>query len=163
VIAGGVAEPERVPDTRWRHALFASLRGYLCPTRSTLIAGYRFYTDDWGVSAHTPELRLVQGLGGGAELRLRYRYYRQTRADFFKDIYDSADPAVEPFLTDDPKLSAFETQTFGALLAAPLSLLGAGGSLAAVRVEGLVEHVAQTSRFGDAFIAQVAITVPLEY
>jgi hypothetical protein len=45
----------------------------------------------------------------------------------------------------------------------PLSVFGAAGTLGDVRVEGLVERVSQTSRFGDAIIGQVAVTVPFDY
>lgn len=163
VVAGGFAEMERVPDTRWRHAVFASARSYLPSTSTTLFAGYRLYLDDWGVSAHTPEVRVIQELPRGIEAAGRFRYHRQTRADFYKSVYDSNDPTIEPFLTDDPKLSAFDGQTLGLKLEGPLSALGATGIRGGVRLSGVVEYVRQDNRFGNAVVAIFGFTVPFEY
>jgi hypothetical protein len=150
---------ERVPGSRTRHALFGSVRRFVPETGSTVFVGYRYYQDDWGIVAHTPEVRFHQDILRDASVRLRYRYYEQTAAEFYRDRYD----APQQYLTDDPKLDAFRTQTFGVQLASELGLFGVGGKLAGVRVELLAEYVTQTSRFGDAVIGQLAISLPLEY
>jgi len=159
VIAAGDAAPEEVPETRLRHALFASVRGFVAPTKTTVLAGYRYYRDDWGVRSHTPELRVTQDLGGDIDVRARYRYYRQTAADFYRDRYDQ----VEEFMTDDPKLAAFTGQTFGLRLTSPLRYLGLGGSFARARAILDAEYLQQNNRFGDAFVAHVAVSFPIEY
>ncbi|RMH42728.1 MAG: DUF3570 domain-containing protein, partial [Deltaproteobacteria bacterium] len=94
--------PEAVPNVRWRHAIYASARAFVEPTRSTLIAGYRYYFDTWEIRAHTPEIRLVQDVARDVSVRLRYRYHRQSAAFFYRDIYDR----LERYRTDDPKLGA---------------------------------------------------------
>jgi hypothetical protein len=163
VVAGGVVERERVPETRLRHAIAASARGYVPTTGTTIITSYRLYVDDWGIVGHTPEARLVQRLPREIDIGLRFRYHRQGGADFFQTIYDSNDPAVQPFLTDDVKLSAFDGQTYGTRFEAPLSALGVRGSRADIRAGAVVEYVVQNNRFGNALIAEVAVTVPFEY
>jgi hypothetical protein len=163
VVAGGVVEPERVPSTRLRHALFATTRGHVPRLSATIVAGYRFYIDDWGITAHTPELRWIQDLSPRLALHLRYRYYRQGAADFYKDIYDSNDPAIEPWITDDTKLSAFSTQTFGVKADAALALFGVGGAAGRWRVDAVLEYITQDNRYGDAVVGQVAFTIPFEY
>lgn len=162
VSAGGVAVAERVPDVRWRHAVFGSLRRYVPPTRTVLFAGYRFYADDWGVVGHTPELRVIQEITPSLFVHLRARYYRQSGADFYKELYDSADPEAEPFLTDDAKLGPMTTQTYGLKLELGLDLLGFGGAIGRTRTEALVEYLVQDTHFGDAVSAQAAVVVPFE-
>ena len=96
-------------------------------------------------------------------MSLRARWHRQSAADFFKDVYDSADEMVEPYLTDDEKLSAFETLTTGIKLAGPGSFIGLPGRLAKVRGEATFEYVHQTNDFGDAVVANLALIVPFEF
>jgi len=164
VSAGGGFEPERVPETRTRHAAQAALRGYVPPTRSTLIGSYRFYGDDWGLVGHTPEVRLIQELVPELDLHLRYRLHRQNRADFYKPIYDSPDPAVEPYLTDDVKLDRLTTHTFGAKLDVGLALFGLiRGPMAGARAQAVFEYIDQSTYYGNAVSAQLAFTVPFEY
>jgi len=163
VVAGGTLEGERVPDRRFRHALFASLRGFIPASRTTITGGYRFYIDDWGILGHTPDVRVAQELVRDVDVELRYRLHTQNAADFYRDIYDSADPTVEPYLTADPKLSALTTHTVGAKLTMGLYRLGFGGLLGRSRGTAMFQYYAQNSRFGDAVIAQLALAVPLSY
>jgi hypothetical protein len=81
-----------------RHSLSAGLRMTPLFHRGALtyLAAYLkycFYFDDWGIRAHTPEVRAYIGLGP-TELRLTGRYYFQTAADFFRgrDYNDPTDP-----------------------------------------------------------------------
>lgn len=163
VVAGGVIGPERVPDTRLRHAMYGSVRAHVPTSSTTIIAGYRFYIDDWGIKAHTPEVRVVQEVGDDIVVHGRFRYYRQTAADFFKTIYDSNDPDVEPFLTDDIKLSGFTGRTVGVKVDTSLGALGIRGDLARVRADVVLEHVTQNNRFGNAIVGMFGVTVPFEY
>jgi hypothetical protein len=159
VIVGGDKQREQVPDSRLRHAVFGSVRGFVVPTRTTLWGGYRFYRDDWGIQAHAPEVRITQEIVPRLDLRLRYRYYRQTSADFAQEVYDRP----QAFVTDDPKLAGFSGHSLGAQLGSDLSVLGIGGTMARARIEALFEYVTQTSRFGNAVVGQFALTVPMEY
>ena len=163
VSAGGALEPERVPDTRLRHAGLGALRLFLPVSRTTLAAGYRFYIDDWGLMGHTPEATIVQEIVPDLDAHLRYRLHHQSAADFYKTTYPSSDPAVEPYLTDDAKLSELTTQTFGIKLDLEARLLGVDGLLGQARAEALFEYITQTTYFGNAVAAQIALTVPFEY
>ena len=164
VSAGGDFERERVPETRTRHAAQAALRGFVPPTRSTLIGTYRFYRDDWGVVGHTPEVRLVQEVMPEVDIHLRYRHHRQNGADFYKPIYPTADPEMEPFLTDDVKLDRLTTQTFGGKLDIALSAFGVKqGRLARTRAQAGFEFIDQSTYYGNALSAQLAFSVPFEY
>lgn len=163
VSAGGSLEPERVPDTRVRHAAQVTVRGFVPRTRTTLVGSYRFYADSWGVVAHTPGIRAIQEIIPDLDVTLSYRYYHQSGADFYQPIYDSADPAINPYLTDDAKLSRMGTQTFGVRLDTALHLLGVRGRLAQARAEALLSYITQTAYYGNAVSAELALTVPFTY
>ncbi|HET6612385.1 MAG TPA: DUF3570 domain-containing protein [Kofleriaceae bacterium] len=162
VAAGGEFHPERVPDTRLRHAIAGSLRGFIPATDTTLFAAYRLYHDDWGITAHTPEAGVIQEIKPGIEIAGRYRYYFQTDADFYKPIYDTADPLMEPYITEDDKLSALTTHTVEVEVSALLSALGIEGDLGQVRVDASAGYLFQSSHYGNAVIGQFAIEVPFE-
>ncbi|MBL0220539.1 MAG: DUF3570 domain-containing protein [Myxococcales bacterium] len=154
---------ERHPTIRRRTAIAASVRYFIPQTQTTLIGAYRYYRDNWDVFAHTPEIRIVQQVGYSADATFRYRFYKQDAAFFYRDRYSTTDPAVLPYLSDDVKLDAFTTHTFEAKLGVLGEAFGAGGRWSGARFEGILSYVAQDNRFGNAIIAHVALTVPLDY
>ena len=163
VPAAGSLVAERVPNTRWRNAAAVSLRTFIAQTKTTVIANYRFYIDDWGIRGHTPELRAIQEINSQFDVHLRYRYHHQSAADFFKAVYDTADNEMEPFLTADQKLTRQTSQLFSAKLEAALGLLGVGGRLSDARVNAMFEYTTQTTSFGNAIAGQMTLTIPFEY
>ena len=77
---------------------------------------YRFYTDTWGVIGHTGELGYVHPLdkpmwGGNWIFEGRLRYYTQTEADFYQDIFPRADFAN--FMARDKELATYNAITAG--------------------------------------------------
>jgi hypothetical protein len=156
---------EKHPDERLRQAIAISARYYVPSTRTTLIGAYRYYHDDWKVDAHTPELRVVQQAGDDVDFAVRYRYYTQTKAYFYEDHYASSVPAMNPYpyFSDDPKLTAFTGQTMEAKLGVLGEAFTLGGRWAGARFEGILAYVIQHNRFGNAAIAQFALTVPFDY
>lgn len=155
--------PERHPDTRLRHAIAASLRWFFLRTETTAIVSYREYRDDWGLRAHTPELRLVQQAGEGVDVTLRYRYHRQGAADFYLPSYPSNDLDQFPYVTDDVKLSAFDSQTIGFKVGVLGSVIGFTGRFEQARGEFMLEYTDQDNRFGNAVQAHASLTLPFEY
>lgn len=155
--------PERHPTERLRQAFAVSLRYFVRSTQTALIGAYRYYHDDWDVDAHTPELRIVQQIGLNADATLRYRFHTQDGAYFYRDRYPTADITMQPYLSDDVKLDAFD----GHLIEAKLGFLGEAfdmnGRWAGARFEGILQYVLQHERFGNAIVAHVALTVPFEY
>jgi hypothetical protein len=65
--------PERLPDTRARLTLFATLSWYL-GWETALHVRPGAYLDSWGVRAVIPEVALVRELGPRGLISLRYRY-----------------------------------------------------------------------------------------
>jgi hypothetical protein len=153
--------PERHPNERLRQSVAISGRLFLPRTRTTLIAAYRFYWDDWDIHAHTPELRLVQQVGLDADATLGYRYYRQSAAYFYRTRY--GDPTMTDYLTDDPKMSAFTGDVVETKLGVYGHAFGLPGNWAGARFEGILEYIIQHNRFGNAVVAHVALTFPFSY
>jgi hypothetical protein len=116
---------ETPPDTRIRHNLEAVLSWYVAQTATTVQAFARYYTDSWELNAITPELRVYQALGRDFNLRLRARYYLQGKAYFAQDVGNRGmytQDYVGP-MTDDPKLSAFDSLQLGARISLSLTAL----------------------------------------
>jgi hypothetical protein len=108
-------EFEKYPETRSSNA--ASVRAkYFLPYRAAIDGMYRYYTDTWGVIGHTGELGYVHPLdkawaGGNWIFEGRVRYYTQTAADFYRDIFPRADFAN--FMARDKELATYDAITAG--------------------------------------------------
>ncbi|CAA6815801.1 MAG: Unknown protein [uncultured Sulfurovum sp.] len=75
-------------------------------------ANYRFYTDDWGMNAHTLDNDVYYQLTKKVTLGAGLRYYTQTEADFYngsKDYFTN-----EEFASSDERLSDFDALTYRA-------------------------------------------------
>jgi hypothetical protein len=97
------------PDTRTSDTFAASLKYYL-PYRAAITGKYRFFTDSWGIVAHTAELDYLQPwhhwMFNGS-----VRYYTQGAASFYSDLYPYANYAN--FMARDRELAAFHDVTLG--------------------------------------------------
>jgi hypothetical protein len=102
--------PETFPKTRTGNAGSARLKYYL-PWRASLSGQYRFYTDTWGINAHTAGLEYSQPLWGRWTFSGSYRYYRQNSADFFSDLFPRA--GFQNFMARDKETSALVSHTVG--------------------------------------------------
>lgn len=108
-------EFESYPNTRSSNA--ASLRAkYFLPYRAAIDTMYRFYTDTWGVIGHTGELGYVHPLdkpwaGGNWIFEGRVRYYTQSSADFYRDIFPRA--GFANFMARDKELATYNAITAG--------------------------------------------------
>jgi len=108
--------PEVLPNLKTARVLAASLvQGYtFIPDRlGSLRINYRYYFDDWALKSHTMDAEWSQYLSDGLYLRLRYRYYTQTRAEFIYANY----AGTETYLSSDIKYYPFTSRTFGVKLA----------------------------------------------
>jgi hypothetical protein len=101
--------PETEPNVRYRHAAVVGLNRHLFSDTS-LQGDYRFYADNWGILAHTVQLRYFV-TWGDVTLRLRERFYYQTGASFFRPHYTAA--TLQPFVTADRELSTFWSNVAG--------------------------------------------------
>lgn len=157
----GTLLPENHPSQRLRHAVAASGRWFREPSATTVIGSYRLYYDDWGVLAHTPEVRVLQDVGDDVQVGLRYRFHWQNAADFYQETYAEVPPSG--LLSDDEKLSKFTSHTIGMKVSVMGAAFGLEGQLAAVQGDVTIEYDIQDTDFGNAGVAHAGLTIPLEY
>ncbi len=157
---GGVMQAENHPDERWRHSFYGRLAWYIRPTHSALHLMYRTYVDSWDIAAITPEARVYQELGESATLRLRYRYYAQTRAYFQRPV--SEYQADDVYVTNDPKMTAFHSHLLGGQLVLKLGFLEDSALHFArdATLDVSFDYIWNTNRYGNGVIAQVGVRLP---
>ena len=111
-------QPEVYPQTRTSNAAGITARYYL-PYRASVHGGYRWYTDTWGIDAHTVSVGYTHPWGPHWILEAGYRWYDQSAADFYSDLFPRAD--AQNFLARDKELSTFHNQmlSFGATYELP--------------------------------------------
>ncbi|MBZ0233917.1 MAG: DUF3570 domain-containing protein [Deltaproteobacteria bacterium] len=159
IITAGMQVDEKHPRSRLRHAVAGTVKQFLPRSVTTLMGTYRFYHDDWDITAHTPEARVIQDVGDGSLFAVRYRYHRQSKAYFFEDDY--AMPM--DLISEDEKLSAFTSHTIGASFEMSGHVIGFTGTLGETRGQIVIEYVDQNNRFGNAIAAHASLTVPITY
>lgn len=149
--------PENEPGDRFRLAAALAIKQYL-GSFLVLHGEYRLYRDSWEVLSHTVDARAVFDLSPFT-LRLRYRYYTQSRAFFYQPSYDV--PRV--FLSSDRELSAFSSHLFGAKVEwTPLRTEKKGTLLRLdVKAEGMYFNYPEFLRLRErwALITQVGASV----
>lgn len=114
-VVDGTGEPqshlfEKRPDSRARNSLFWQTKYYW---NGDIVDGsYRYFWDDWGITAHTVDFHYRWSLGGTRYLEPHIRYYWQTAADFYTTHLRQGDPLPE-FATADYRLADFTGTTLG--------------------------------------------------
>lgn len=103
-------EPEVYPHTRDSNA-FSLKALYYLPYRASFSAGYRYFTDSWGVRADTFEFGYTHPTGKSWIFDLRYRLYSQNNADFYSDLFPRQQ--AQNFLARDKELSTFASTSIG--------------------------------------------------
>lgn len=104
-------QEEVYPATRTSHA--AAIRSaYYLPYRAALHGEYRFFTDSWGINAHSFEVGYSHPWQEAWLFDLKYRHHTQQHADFYSDLFPY--PDAQNFLARDKELSSFDSNSFGA-------------------------------------------------
>lgn len=157
----GGQRPEQHPNERYRHLVFSRLAWYIPRSRTSLQVLYRSYVDDWKVSAVNPEFRIYQEMSPFFQMRLRYRYYIQTSSYFYES--DPNDYTFQdPYVTADPKLSAFHVNEAGIQLLVLGSFLEgrAHRSIAGASFDISFNYRWNTNAFGNQVVAQTGLRIP---
>ncbi|TGD75853.1 DUF3570 domain-containing protein [Mangrovimicrobium sediminis] len=102
---------EVYPETRTSDAGSIQLR-YRLPWYAAVGAMYRLYTDDWGIDAHTAQLSYSHVLRQHWTVDLKYRWYTQTGADFYQDLFLFPSQDEKDYRGRDKEISEFSDQTF---------------------------------------------------
>ncbi|QHS12841.1 DUF3570 domain-containing protein [Shewanella sp. Arc9-LZ] len=110
-VPSGVAyQAEVYPETRNSFAAKFSA-SYFLPYRAALFFHYRHFNDSWEITASDVELGYRHPLGDSIELEFKVRYYQQTQAEFYSDLFPYRD--AQNYLARDKELSDFSDITYG--------------------------------------------------
>ena len=101
---------ERLPGTRFKLPIGFRLNYYI-NERFKLRTYYRFYTDDWGIQAHTANIEVPIKLNDQFTVYPMYRFYTQTASKYFAPFEEHV--STEKYYTSDYDLSTFHANQFG--------------------------------------------------
>ena len=157
----GGQRPEEHPDQRFRHLLMSRLAWYIPRSRTSLQVLYRSYVDNWKLSAVNPEFRIYQEMSPFFQTRLRYRYYKQTSSFFYKSTPNDY-TFDDPYVSNDPKMSAFHVNELGIQFLVLGSFLEgrAHRSVAGAQFDISFNYRWNTNSFGNQVIAQTGLRIP---
>lgn len=124
------------PDHRDTVSWLTRYRRYFPESNAALQADYRYYHDDWGITAHTLEVGWQQSFGDRWEVRPGLRYYTQHQADFYFPVIPRPQPAI---LSSDQRLG-----TWGGLSPTIRVVLHLDN---AWRIEGTLGYVQNSASF----------------
>jgi hypothetical protein len=98
------------PDTRTSTAVEGRLKYYL-PYRAAASVIYRYYRDTWAIVGNTLEFDYTQPIRNRWIFEGRVRYYKQTAASFYSDIFPYANS--QNYEGRDKDLAASDNFTYG--------------------------------------------------
>ena len=101
---------ERLPSSRLKIPVGLRLNYYVNEVIS-LRTYYRYYFDDWGMQSNTASLEMPIKISDQFTLYPSYRYYDQTKADYFAPYEQNL--STSEFYTSDYDLAQFNAQQFG--------------------------------------------------
>jgi hypothetical protein len=110
--SGYLFQPEIYPSSRTSNTTSLRARYHLPNHRSAVYGNYRHYSDGWDIKGNTFELGYTYTLPQGWLFDVHYRYYKQSQADFYSDLFPYQD--AQNYLARDRQLSDFHSSTFGA-------------------------------------------------
>jgi len=102
---------EALPSQRFKLPIGARAN-YFLGNNIIIRSFYRFYVDDWGITAHTIDLETAIKITPFFSIAPFYRYYTQTAVNYFAP-YKMHAPTDE-YYTSDYDLSAFHSNFVGA-------------------------------------------------
>jgi hypothetical protein len=102
---------ENLPDTRLKIPL-GFRANYFLGDKFILRSFYRYYHDDWGLTAHTAQFETSVKLSPFFSLTPFYRYYTQSSVNYFAPY--KAHALSQQYFTSNYDLSAFNSNFYGA-------------------------------------------------
>jgi len=102
-------ESELYPETRNSDALAIRYSQYL-PYRASIRGEYRVFSDSWGIDADTFRFDYIHPFKNWT-MHLNLRYYEQTAADFYSDLFPFAN--ATNFRARDKELGTYSTISYG--------------------------------------------------
>jgi len=107
---GFLWQPEVYPNTRDSSAFAVGGRYFLDGWKTSAIySNFRYYTDSWEIDAYNVLGGYTVEIAEDWLLDLSYRYYTQSEAEFFSDLFPFVD--AQNFLGRDKQISDFDSHT----------------------------------------------------
>ena len=106
---GYLWQPEVYPNTRTSSAFAIGGRYFLNPGEAAY-GSMRFFSDSWGITAWNADIGYTYRLNSRWLLDVNYRFYTQTAADFYSDLFEFS--SQQNFLGRDKELSTFNNHSF---------------------------------------------------
>ncbi len=106
----GSEKIEKLPSERLKIPLGIRMN-YFLGDKIILRSYYRYYTDDWGIKAHTASLEIPYKVTPFVSVSPFYRYYIQTASQYFAPYAQHS--SSDPYYTSNYNLSAFTSQFYG--------------------------------------------------
>ncbi|MFL5788874.1 MAG: DUF3570 domain-containing protein, partial [Flavisolibacter sp.] len=107
----GSEKAENLPDQRFKIP-FGLRSNFFLGDKIIIRTFYRFYKDNWGLTAHTADLEIPVKFSPFFSISPFYRFYTQNGIDYFAP-YAQHSPS-ETFYSSDYDLSKFNSHYFGA-------------------------------------------------
>jgi len=107
---GYAYQSEIYPRTR-NAAAVSLVNKFYWPDRSAFTLNVRGYQDSWDIRSTDYEISYVKPLDWGFTVEARIRYYTQTQASFYRDLFDYQSQLN--FMARDKELSDFSDLTSG--------------------------------------------------
>ena len=101
---------ERLPGTRFKLPVGARLNYYI-NEKFVLRSYYRFYSDDWGLQAHTVNIEIPYKISEHFTLTPMYRFYTQNGVRYFAAFEKHY--SFQKYYTSDYDLSPFDAHQYG--------------------------------------------------
>ncbi|WP_282016674.1 DUF3570 domain-containing protein [Marinifilum flexuosum] len=108
----GLSHVEQLDDSRLKIPISMRWNYYLSDF-VRLKTFYRFYTDSWGISAHTASIELPMMISQSFIISPFFRYHTQTTADDFYEFGQASAINTPEFYTSDYDLSNFDSYKVG--------------------------------------------------
>jgi hypothetical protein len=104
------AKIEKLPDTRFKLPVGVRLN-YFIGDKVILRSYYRYYHDNWGITANTASLEVPYKVSAFFSISPFYRYYTQSASTYFAPYQEHS--VSDPYYTSNYVLSAFSAQYVG--------------------------------------------------
>lgn len=101
---------ERLPSTRFKVPIGIRFNYYVNETLKVRTY-YRYYSDDWGITAHTANIEVPFKLSDQFTVYPMYRYFTQTASKYFAPFETHL--STEKYYTSDYDLSKFSSNQYG--------------------------------------------------
>jgi hypothetical protein len=101
---------EKLPSSRFKLPIGLRWNYYINET-FVVRTYYRYYTDNWDITAHTASIEVPIKLTDKFTLSPMYRYYTQTQSKYFAPFEKHL--STEEFYTSDYDLSSFNANQYG--------------------------------------------------